>query len=55
MFTLPETFVADLTTAGQSVLTDYSDVITLIVGLILGFWVVNKVIGIISSRAKSRA
>ena len=53
MIELPATAVADLTAHLGTLFTDLWVVIALIIGLPLGFYVINKVISMFGKRTKS--
>lgn len=45
--TLPENFTADILTYAQTLFTDLTLLLILVIGLPLGFWVIRKVISLV--------
>jgi hypothetical protein len=50
MFTLPVTAVADITAEVGGILTDSWEIIALVVGIPLGFYIIKKLIGLFPKR-----
>jgi hypothetical protein len=45
MITLPETAVADITANAGGIFSDFWVLITILIGLILGFWIIGAIVG----------
>jgi len=52
IITLPVGFAGDLLAYAGQLTTDLSALITLAIGIPVGFWVLSKVIGLVRARAK---
>ena len=50
MFTLPETAIADITAEVGGIFTDSWELLALIVGIPLGFYIIKKIIGLFPKR-----
>lgn len=50
MFTLPATAVADITTEVGSIFTDSWELVALIIGIPLGFYILKKIIALFPKR-----
>ncbi|MCK9393857.1 hypothetical protein M0Q03_03575 [bacterium] len=50
MFTLPTTAIADITAEVGGIFTDSWQVVALVVGIPLGFYIIKKVIGLFPKR-----
>lgn len=54
LFTLPTDFVSSSTAYIGDLMTDGQAVLTLVVGISLGIWVINWLLGLITRRAKAK-
>jgi len=52
ILTLPTDFLADITAYAGTLFTDLSTLIVLAIGLPVAFWVIKKVIGLVSAKTK---
>lgn len=54
IITLPETFLGDMLAYVGQLFTDLNILVILVIGLPLAFWLINKVISLVTLRARGR-